>query len=85
MKFINFITEAFYWLQIFLSPTLIGGLIAFIVYHKIPGTAGMVLTVAIGFCGAGLGVYFAERIRRKTGCAIFMSSLIATDNSDKKI
>ena len=83
MKLLSVLVELICWLQIFICPVAIFGIVAIAAYNKLPGNAGMALAAASGAAGLALGVYFAERVRRRIGCSRFMSSLISRDNSDK--
>jgi hypothetical protein len=68
------IVEGIFWVTIFLSPFLIGTIIAFILYlHGYKILAAVAISI-----GTISGVVLAEKIRRKYGCSTFMARLIST-------
>ena len=75
-KIFEFFIEGVFWLQIFLCPLLVGGIIAFLIYN---GNSDLLVLslffIAIGFI---LGIVIAERIRRKYGCSRYLSRIIST-------
>ena len=75
-KLFSFFIELVFWIAIFLSPTLISGAIAFIIY--INNNNLYWLSIAIGILGVSGGVLFAERIRIKYGCSRYISRILAT-------
>ena len=83
MKLLKFIVEAIFWIQIFLCPAGIIGFIGFVIYKNYPQVWGIVVFVGLLF-GIALGIYFAERIRRTTGCSTFMARLFASPELDNK-
>jgi hypothetical protein len=80
--------EVIFWISIFCSPLMIGAAVAFIIYISAPNLEWLSITI-IGLWFF-MGLVFAERVRRKYGCAKFMSRLISTpdlwptDTYDKK-
>jgi hypothetical protein len=72
------IVELIFWVQIFLCPTAILGGAGFFIYIKYPNQGGIALFVLLSVLGAGLGIYFAERIRRNVGCSVFMSGMFSS-------
>lgn len=75
-KIFHFVIESFYWLLLFLAPVLgsiMVGLIAIAFFDLSIDT----LLYFIPF-GALLGIFLAEKIRRKYGCASYWSMLYAT-------
>ena len=73
MKFLETLVELVYWFLIFLSPTLILGFAGFVVYYNYKGDLGFIAFIGLSASGIILGVYFAERIRKTVGCAMFMT------------
>lgn len=70
----KYLIEAIFWLAIFLSPVIIIGSVAAIVFLNDFKIAG----VAIGFFAVALGIFFAERVRKKYGCSTFIGRLLGT-------
>jgi hypothetical protein len=56
-----------YWLWIVASPTLVGGIIAALVYFSIGGVIGASSAILLALAGVTLGVFWAERVRRTIG------------------
>ena len=85
MGIIKFIVEFIFWMQIFLCPTAILGCTSFFIYINYPTRGGIALFVLLSTLGAGLGIYFAERIRRSVGCSVFMSRIFySAEDREKK-
>jgi hypothetical protein len=78
MKFLETLIELFYWTWIFLCPTAILGFVGFLCYYNDKTIIGIVAFVALLLTGIGLGIYFAERIRRSVGCAAFITRSAST-------
>jgi hypothetical protein len=77
MKLIERLLSMLAWLQIFISPALIGVVSGALVYLAIRGTWGIGLGIAVALSGAASGVAFAEKARRDKGTIEFMSRTIA--------
>jgi hypothetical protein len=75
-KILSAIIESLFWLQIFMSPVLIGGIIALFIYAN--NRQLLWLTITIGAVSVILGVLFAERVRRKHGSSRFASRILGT-------
>ena len=73
MKFLENLIELVYWIAIFLCPTLICGVIGFVVYFNFNKPIGLIGFIVLSVLGVSLGVYFAERIRRTVGCSSFLT------------
>lgn len=73
MKVLDSITEIIDWLKIFISPFLIFGFIGFVLYKNIDSGIGLGLFVLFVIIGLALGIYFAERIRKKVGTTTFIT------------
>lgn len=84
-KIFELITELIGWLEIMISPTLIGVIIGIIVYLNFPNTTGKVIGISIGILGLLIGVIWATKIfKSKKGTVWFMSRIMATPELDKK-
>jgi len=71
------------WLQIVASPLLIGIIMGFIVYYKIPGLTELILAVVISTVGLVIGVIWATRVWKKRGTFEFMSEISSSHDLDK--
>ena len=73
--------KVIYWLQIFIAPVLLFGLIALFTYSN-----NKTLTIALLIFGFVLGIFLAEFIRRKYGLGKFFARLYSNeqDNPDAK-
>lgn len=80
LRIIEFLVEAVYWLLIFLSPVLVMGLLALLLYFEC-GVPAWISYVLLGV-GVVLGVWLAEHVRRKYGCSNFWSRTSATPDID---
>jgi FtsH-binding integral membrane protein len=83
-KGFEWFTEAIGWIQIFLSPFLIGCIISFFIYLNFPTPLGLAVSIGIVVIFSGIGIYFANKIWKKTGTIAFLSRLDATPELDKK-
>ena len=75
MKLLAKLTSFFAWLQIAAAPVLLGGLLALGLLCGIPSPTGLLLAVLVGGAGLGLGIWWAERVRRQAGTVAFMARL----------
>ncbi|MDZ4793807.1 MAG: hypothetical protein SGI83_05970 [Bacteroidota bacterium] len=71
------IVTIIYWLQAFLCPFIIGGVIGYFITDTIS-----VLALVIG---AFSGIILAEYIRRKIGLAVFFARIYGPNEKDEKI
>jgi len=78
MKVFNSFVQVFRWLQIFIAPVIICGMIALFTYEN-NKTIAIILLVA-GIIG-GIGI--AEFVRRKYGLSNFFSRLYNNDSDEK--
>ena len=75
-KIFSFIVESIFWLQFFITPIGIGGLIALFIY--ISNENLLWLSIAIVAICVVLGVWYAEKIKRKHGTSRYAAKRIAT-------
>ena len=81
MKIFNSIVQCFRWLQIFIAPVIICGMIALFTYEN--NKTISILLIVTGIIG---GIGMAEFVRRKYGLSNFFSRLYnneADKNSSK--
>ncbi len=74
----NKIVELYYWLRIFLSPFILLNALGIYIYWSKENLWW--LSILLGLLGCGLGLYFAERIRKRKGTSQFMSEIYHTDD-----
>ena len=75
-RLFDIFVELIFWLAIFASPLLLAiaiGLIIYISHEELWWLA--ILICSIGFV---IGIFAAERIRRKYGCAAYLGSLFSS-------
>ena len=73
--------KVIYWLQIFIVPVIILGLISLFTYSDY-----QVLAIILLILSVPLGIFFAEFVRRKYGLDKFFARLYSNerDNSNSK-
>ena len=78
MKVFNSFVQVFRWLQIFIAPVIICGMIALFTYENNK-------TIAIVFLVAGIiaGIGMAEFVRIKYGLSNFFSRLYSNEADNK--
>jgi hypothetical protein len=72
------------WVRIFLSPTLLCGIIAYCIFVNFPGLAGILAAVFVASCGVIIGSYWATKEYKGRGTIQFVSRVMATPELDKK-
>ena len=75
-KILSFIIESVFWVQLFIAPIVIGGLIALFIYienHKL-----LWLSITVAVASVVVGLVYAERVRRKQGTSRYASKIIGT-------
>lgn len=83
MKFFDKIVELINWLKIFLSPVVISLFLAFLVLrYGIDNYRTQFFAAFIIVAGIVVGVYFAEKMRKKYGAEKFMSKIYASPDLD---
>lgn len=75
-KILSFFIESVFWIQIFIAPVGIGGLIALFVY--IGNQKLLWLSITIAVASIVIGVIYAERVRRKHGTSRYASKILGT-------
>jgi disulfide bond formation protein DsbB len=73
------------WIQIVLSPTLIGIGIGFAVYYNFPNLIGMIIGISLAIIGTILGIIWATKKYKTTGTMDFLSRVSSTPDLDKMI
>ena len=78
MKVFNSFVQVFRWLQIFIAPVIICGIIALFVYENNKTIA--IILLMTGIIG---GICMAEFVRRKYGLTNFFSRLYNNEADNK--
>ena len=78
-------TETIGWIQIFLSPFIIGLIIAAIIYFPNPNTFTLIIASAISALGFVIGARFASKIQKKEGTINFISKIDSTPELDENL
>jgi hypothetical protein len=81
-KIFEIITEIVGWIQIVLSPTIIGIAFGFGIYYNFPNEIGMVLGILIAVIGLIIGIIWATKKFKTTGTIHFLSRVSATPELD---
>ena len=77
MKIIEWLLSSLAWLQIFISPAIIGAILGLIIWLNMRNVWGLGAAIIIALIGCGVGVAFTEKARRGKGTIEFMSRNIA--------
>lgn len=83
-RLFELLMELIGWIQIALSPTLLGVVIGFILYTNIPTPYGWIIGAMITFIGLVAGIVLATRKFKTTGTMHFISRISATPELDSK-
>ena len=75
-KLFAILVETVFWLQFFLAPVGLGGLIAVAIY--ISNQDLLWLSMVIMIISVIVGVLYAERIRKKRGTSRYAAKILAT-------
>ena len=71
--FLKNLTSFFAWLQIMVSPCLLGALLGATAWWVIQDRPGVIVAGVCTVGGIGLGVWWAEKARRGKGTVEFMA------------
>ena len=77
-KIFETITEVVGWIQIVLSPTLLGIAFGFGIYYNFPNRTGMIIGILIIVIGLIIGIVLATKKFKTTGTIHFLSRISAT-------
>lgn len=83
-KFFNQLLEITSWLQIAVSPLLIGIFFGGCIYYFIPTKLGLVLAAFIVIVGTVIGIVWAIKTTKKVGASTMMSRLAHQPEFDKE-
>ena len=73
MKFIERLLSALAWLQIFISPAIIGAITGVLIWLALRSLWGICLGAVVALIGCAAGIAFAEKARRNKGTIEFMA------------
>ena len=82
-KIFEIITEIVGWIQIVLSPTLLGIGFGFGIYYYFPNQNGMILGITLSVIGFIIGLIWATKKFKTTGTIHFLSRISSTPEIDK--
>jgi hypothetical protein len=77
-KGLESITEIIGWLQIVISPTIIGIGLGFIFYSNFENMTGLIFAIIISIIGFVIGIILANKKFKTTGTVNFLSRITAT-------
>ena len=81
IKIARWLIRILFWLQAFAAPSLVFGLLSFIVYSK--GEHNKALAIVLLVLGVITGTILAEWIRRKYGLETFFSKIYGSPELDE--
>ena len=81
-RIFELITESIGWLQIVVSPLLIGLIVGAIFYFPNPTTTRLVLGITVATLGLVIGIIGATKQLKGKGTIWFMSRIMATPELD---
>ena len=73
MRIIKWFLPSLAWIQIFVSPAIIGTSLGVIVWLIMRNAWGLSLAIIIALFGCSVGIALAEKARRSQGTIEFMS------------
>lgn len=74
----NKLVEFYYWLRIFLSPFILLNAIGIYIYWSKENLWWLFILLCL--LGSALGIYFAERIRKRKGTSQFIAEIHHTND-----
>jgi hypothetical protein len=77
-RFLELFTESLGWLRIAASPTLIGAILASIIYFSNPDETRLTIAIIVFLIGMLVGVYWATKHWKGKGTVRFLSRTLAT-------
>jgi len=81
-KGLESITEIIGWLQIVISPTIIGIGLGFIFYSNFENMTGLIFAIIISIIGFTIGIVLATKKFKTMGTVRFLSRISATPEID---
>lgn len=84
MSFFDKIFDSIAWIKIFISPFLVGAISGTLLWMAGEDMMFKLASVACFSLGTVLGVFFAEKIRKKTGTQEFDARIYRTPETEKE-
>jgi len=81
---IEILIESISWIQIMISPFLIGLIIGAIIYLSNPVKRNFIIALLIAILGLSIGIIWATKVTKRRGATNFMSGTMATPELDKQ-
>ena len=78
-------TEIVGWIQIFLSPMIMGVIISAIIYLSNPNNLTFIIGIIVLALAFVIGVKLASKIKEKTGTINFLSNTSSTSGLDENL
>ncbi len=82
-KYLVLFSEIYGWLQIAISPTLLGIGAGIWIYLSHPATWSLLLAIIVGCIGLFIGIVWASRVWKTKGTIWFTSRIMASNELDK--
>ncbi|MGG9964671.1 hypothetical protein [Ferruginibacter sp. SUN106] len=82
MKVFMFFIHTVYWLWLFIVPAGILSFVAYLLYLK--DVSNFALAIIIAGSGIVLGIFFAEKVRKKYGLSNFFGGMAGRADLDGK-
>lgn len=82
MSFFDYVFEIIGWLQIVVSPLLLGSIIGLVIYLSNPGTLRLILGISVAILGLITGIIIATKAWKKKGTMHFVSRIMASPELD---
>jgi hypothetical protein len=73
--FLKNLTSFFAWLQIMVSPSLVGVIVGGLAWLGLKGVLGVVVGSGCAALGIWLGIWWAEKARKEKGTVEFVSRI----------
>lgn len=77
--------EGIAWIQIFLSPVIVGAVISAVIYFYNPNNLTMIIAIVIMAITVFIGAKLASSIKKDTGTVNFLSNTSSTKDLDETI
>lgn len=85
LNLLEYTSEIVGWIQIFISPLIVGCIVGSIVYYLKQDIIGIIIGSLVGLAGLILGIILANRSWKNGGTVKFLSRIISTPDIDKDL
>ena len=79
----EYFTEIIGWIQITISPFLVGIIVGAVIYFVRPNKLTLIIAIIIAAIGLCIGIVWATKVWKNKGTIRFMSQTMATPELDK--